>query len=46
MESAVGKLTPMEVNSIRMLKANTEQASEEDTKLFQSIIGSLMYTMI
>ena len=46
MESAVGKLTPMEVNSIRMLKANTEQASEENTKLFQSIIGSLMYTMI
>ena len=34
MELAVGKLTLMEVNSIRMLKANTEQALEENTKLF------------
>jgi hypothetical protein len=34
MESATGKLTPMETNATRSLKANTEQASDDDTKLF------------
>lgn len=46
MESATGKATPMEANGTQILKANTKQASEEDIKLFQSIIGSLMYAMI
>jgi hypothetical protein len=46
MESATGKTTPMETNGTRILTANIEQASEEDIKLFQSIIGSLMYAMI
>ena len=46
MESATGKATLMETNRTQILTANIKQASEEDIKLFQSIIGSLMYAMI
>ncbi|KFZ25151.1 hypothetical protein V502_00362 [Pseudogymnoascus sp. VKM F-4520 (FW-2644)] len=33
----------MEANSIRMLKTNTEQASEEDTKLHTKALGVTYY---
>jgi hypothetical protein len=36
----------METNGTRILTANIKQALEEDIKLFQSIIRSLMYAMI
>jgi hypothetical protein len=34
MELAIGKLTLMETNATRSLKANIEQALEDDIKLF------------
>lgn len=46
MEAATGKDTPMETNAYKSLATNTRQALEVDTKLFQSMIGSIMYAMI
>ncbi len=46
MEAATRKDTPMETNASKSLTANTGQALEVDIKLFQLMIGSIMYAMI
>jgi len=45
MEHAASKSTPMEPNALKILIKNTRQATPKDIRLYQSIIGSLMYAM-
>jgi len=45
MEKAATKSTLMEPNALKVLVKNTGQATPKDIRLYQSIIGSLMYAM-
>ena len=45
MENATTKSTLMEPNALKVLIKNTRQATPKDIRLYQSIIGSLMYAM-
>jgi len=46
MENCKPKANPMDPGSLDSMVNNTEKATEDDIKQYQSVIGSLMYAMI